>query len=77
MPLKPILETFLGVLKSIKVKQIQAEIRHLERRLALEMGFPSSTVMRRKFDKFVQRELATKAGFRTIKEWKHMQEKSK
>lgn len=58
-----------------RIKKLTNEIQYLERQLAKELGYTTAPSMRREYQKWIERVQANKAGFLTVKAWKHAQEK--
>jgi len=72
-----------------RVNTLERQVQHLKRLIAKEMGltfkqynlsimgYASRAAARRGAERLKEREAANKAGFLTIKAWKHAKEKKK
>lgn len=54
-----------------RVKRLRNEIKYLERQVAEELGYADTRDMRRAEKRALDHMAATKAGFKTVKAWKH------
>ena len=60
-----------------RVARLIKEIKYLEKELSKELGFTRTTNMLRGLGRWVEALQASKAGFNTVKEWKHSLEEKK
>lgn len=60
-----------------RVAHLLQQVRELEQRIAEELGYSRPGNMLRGFERWLDEKEAKKAGFKTVKEWKHHRSKTK